>query len=144
MVVAVAAALDALEIVALRSLNVAEAGAAAHDIEDDAGQLRAGAVGYAFLLEADAGAGRRGNGAGAGAGCAIDHVYCRDLAFGLEEAASDLGHTCGHVLRYLCLRGDRIAEEETGACANSGFRDCFATLHKSQCHFLFLLIPSLS
>ncbi len=37
-VVTVAAALDSLEVVALGSLNVAEAGAAAHYVQDNAGE----------------------------------------------------------------------------------------------------------
>ena len=131
MVVAVAAALDALEVVALGGLDVAEAGAAAHDVEDHAGQLGAGAVGDALLLEADAGAGRRGDDARAGAGGAIDHVDRRDLALGLEEASSDLGHTGGHVLGDLGLRGDGVAEEEARAGANGGLSDRFAALHES-------------
>ncbi len=55
-VVAVAAALNCLEVVALRCLNVAEAGAAAHYVQDNAGKHCACAVGDTFLLQGDAGA----------------------------------------------------------------------------------------
>ena len=144
MVVAVAAALDALEIVALGGLDAAQTGAAAHDVEDHAGQLSACDVGDALLLQADTGAGGRGDDAGAGTGSAVHHVDCRNLALRLEEAAAHLGHTGGHIFGNFCLRGDRIAEEETCAGADCGLRNRFATLHKSQCHFLFLLNPSLS
>lgn len=41
MVVAVSAALDALKIVALRGLDIAQTGAAAHNVENDAGKLGA-------------------------------------------------------------------------------------------------------
>ena len=130
-VVTVAAALGGLEIVTLGGLNAAEAGAAAHNVENYAGELCASAVGDTLLLEADAGAGGRSDDARAGGGCAVNHVYCRNFALGLEEAASNLGHTGGHVLRDFSLRGDRIAEEETRAGTNGGFSDRFATLHKS-------------
>ena len=132
MIVTVAAALDALEIVALRSLDVAQTGAAAHDVQDHAGQLGAGAVGNALLLQADAGAGGGGDDAGTGTGCAVHHVDGRNLALGLEEAASDLRHTGGHVLGNLGLRSDGIAEEEARAGTNGGLGDCFASLHQSQ------------
>ena len=139
MVVAVAAALGALEVVALGGLDVAETGAAAHDVEDHAGQLGAGAVGNALLLQADSGAGGRGDDARAGTGGAVHHIDRRDFALGLEEASSDLGHAGGHVLRDLGLRGDGVAEEETCAGANGGLGDRFGPLHKSQCHSHILL-----
>ena len=143
-IVTVAAALDALEVVALRGLDVAEAGAAAHDVQDHAGQLGAGAVADTFLLQGDAGAGGGGDGARAGTGSAINHVDGRDLALGLEEAASDLGHTGGHVLRNLRLRSDGIAEEIASAGADGGLSNRFAALHKLQCHNYCSSFTSLS
>ena len=134
MIVAVAAALDALEIVALRGLDVAQTGAAAHHVDDDGGNTGACAVGNALLLQGHAGAGRRSDDAGAGTGSAVHHVDGRHLALGLQEAAADLGHTGGHVLRDLRLGSDGVAEEETGACANGSLRNSFAALHKSQSH----------
>ena len=136
-VVAVAAALDALEVVALRGLDVAEAGAAAHDVQDNAGELCTRAVADAFLLQADAGAGGRGDDACAGAGSAVYHIDCRNFAFRLEEASSDFGHTGGHVLGDFSLRGNGIAEEKACAGTNGGLCDRFASLHQSQCHILF-------
>ena len=138
-VVAVAAALDALEIVALGGLDVAETGAAAHDVQDHARETGAGAVGNALLLQRNAGAGGGGDDARAGTGGAVHHVDRRDLALGLEEAASDLGHTGGHVFGDLSLRGDGVAEEETRAGADGGLSDRFGPLHKSQSHCHFLL-----
>ena len=58
-VVAVAAAFDHLDVVALFGRDVAETGTAAHDVGDDAGEFGSGQVAEAFLHEADAGAARR-------------------------------------------------------------------------------------
>ena len=130
-VVAVAAALGGLEIVALGGLDVAEAGTAAHDVQDHAGQLSAGDVGDALLLQGDAGAGRRGDNAHAGTGSAVHHVDGRHFALGLQEAAADFGHTGGHVFGDLSLRGNGVAEEETCAGANGSLGDRFGPLHES-------------
>lgn len=67
-------ALDALEIVALGGLDVAQTGAAAHDVDDHGGDAGACAVGDALLLQGHTGAGRRGDDAGAGTGSAVHHV----------------------------------------------------------------------
>ena len=136
-VVTVAAALDCLEVVALGSLNVAEAGATTHNIEDDTGKHCACAVGDTFLLQGDAGAGGRSDCTGTGTGCAVDHVDSCDFGLCLQEAAVYFGieHTSRHVLRDLSLRGDRIAEEVTGAGSDGGLCNSFATLHKSFGHF---------
>ncbi len=56
-VVTVAAALGGLEVVRLAGLDGAEAGAAAHHVHDDAGQLGAGYVADALLLQGDSGGG---------------------------------------------------------------------------------------
>ena len=136
MIVTVAAALDALEIVALGSLDVAQAGAAAHHVDDDSGNHGAGAVGDTFLLQGYAGAGGGGDDAGAGTGSAVHHVDGRHFALGLQEAAADLGHTSGHVFGDLRLRSDGVTEEKACAGTNSGFRNRFAALHKSQSHIL--------
>ena len=53
-VVAVAAAARGLEVVGLGRGDVAQAGAAAHHVDDDRGQLVGRQVGDALLLEADA------------------------------------------------------------------------------------------
>ena len=60
-VVAVAAALDDLEVVALLGSDVAEPGSAAHDVGDDAGQFGSGEIADAFLHQADAGTARCGH-----------------------------------------------------------------------------------
>ena len=61
-----ASAFDHGEIVALLGCDVAEARAAADDIDDDAGELGAGTVGNTFLHEAETGAGGCGHDALAG------------------------------------------------------------------------------
>ena len=144
MVVTVAAALDSLEVVALGSLNVAEAGAAAHYVQDNAGKHCTCAVGDTFLLQGYTGAGGGSDRTGAGAGCAVDHVDRRDFGLCLQEAAVYVGikHTSGHVFRNLSLRGDGIAEEITSASSDGCLCNSFATLHKSFCHYNFLLNPS--
>ena len=131
MIVAVAAALDALKVVALGGLDIAQTGAAAHDVQNDAGYLSAGAVGDALLLQADAGRGGRGDDARAGTGSAVHHIDRRHFALGLQVAAADLGHTGGHILRNFCLRSNGVAKEETGAGSNGSLRDRFGPLHKS-------------
>ena len=140
MIVTVTAALDSLEVVALGSLDVAEAGAAAHDVDDQAGDLGACAVGDTFLLQGHTGAGRRSDDTGAGTGSAVYHVDSCNFALGLQEATADLGHTSSHVFRNLRLGSDGVTEEKACAGANSGFRDSFATLHKSQSHVVSSLV----
>ena len=139
-VIAVAAALGGLEVVALGGLDIAEAGAAAHHVDDNAGDLRGSAGGNAFLLQGDSGGGRGGHGSGAGAARAVDHVDGRQLRFGLQEAAAYLGHPAGHVLGNIVLRGDGIAEEKAAARLDCGFGNGLATLHQFLSHTRFLLI----
>ena len=138
-IVAVTAALGGLEIIALRGLNGAQTGAAAHHVADNAGQLGACDVAYALLLKADA----RGGGAGhypcARARGAVYHIDSGDLALCLQEAPADLGHTSSHVLGNVVLRSDGIAEEETAAGLDGGFCDSLAALHQFLCHALTLL-----
>ena len=65
-VVAVASAFHHLVIIALFRCDIAEAGSAARDVGDDAGQLGARHVADAFLHQADAGAARGRHAANAG------------------------------------------------------------------------------
>ncbi len=76
--------------VALGGLDVAQTGAAAHDVDDHGGDAGACAVGDALLLQGHAGAGRRGDDAGAGTGSAVHHVDRRHFALGLQEAAAEI------------------------------------------------------
>src|SRR5690606_33018839 len=63
-----------LEVVALGREDIAEAGPAAHDVHDHAGDVRAGDVRKPLLHQADAGAGRRGHHTNTGARSAVNHV----------------------------------------------------------------------
>ena len=60
-IVAVASALHHGEVVALLGSDVAQARAAAHHVDDHAGQFRAGEVRDAFLHQAEAGSGGCGH-----------------------------------------------------------------------------------
>ena len=111
-----------LPVVGLGGLDAAKARAAALHVDDDAGQVGAGHIRDALALERDARRRRRRHHASAGRRCAVDHVDGRDLAFGLQIRAADLGHALGHVGGKLGLRRDGIAEEETAACADGRLR----------------------
>ena len=90
--VAVTAALDGLEVVALRGTDIAQARAAA------------------FLHQRDAAAGRRSHGRDAAGAGAQQHVDGGHFAFGLHELAAAFGQPEGHGLGDLVLRRDGIAE----------------------------------
>ena len=130
MVVAVAAALGGLEVIALRSLDAAEARASAHDVENHGRKPCTGHVGNTLLLEGNTGAGGRGDDAFTGCGGAVHHVDGCNFTLCLQEASSYFGQTGGHIFRDLGLRGDRITEEETCACTDGSFRNGFAAFHK--------------
>ena len=100
-----------LEVVSLFGSDVSEPRPAAHDVDDDAGELGAGQVGDAFLHQAYSRARGRGQHANTGRGCAVCHLDGGDLAFRLEEDSSDLRHHIGCSLGDLAGRSNRIAEE---------------------------------
>ena len=129
LIVAVAAALDRLEIVALGRLDPAQSRAGAHDIDDYAGHVAGRNVGDSLLLEADSGAGGAGHGAASGSGGAVHHIDSGHLALRLDEHAAHLGLTLAHVLGNFVLGRDRIAEEPAAARANGGFRNGLVALH---------------
>ena len=143
-VVAVSAAAGGLEVVGLRRLDGAKAGAAAHHVDHNKRELRAHRVGDALLLERDSRAGGRGHHARARAGRAVDHVDGADLGLGLQEAAAHLGHALGHVFGDLVLGRDGIAEEEAASGEDGGFRNGLVALHKYLCHVgiaLLIFLP---
>ena len=88
-IVAVSAAACGLEIVRLRRLNGAEARAAAHHVDDHAGQFASGDVADAFLHKGNTGGRGAGGDAGAGAGRAVEHVNSCNFRFGLKESSAD-------------------------------------------------------
>ena len=128
------------EVIGLRRLDAAEARAAALDVDDQRGQIRARQIRDALALERDAGAGRGGHGELAGGRDAVDHVDGRDLTFRLEEHAADLRHALGHIGRDLRLRGNGVAEVMAAAAADGGFCDGLVALHQ----YFFLHSPLLS
>ena len=130
MVVSVAAAFGGLEVISLRSLDAAEARAAAHHVENNSGKPCTGHIGNALLLEGNAGAGGGGDNALTGCSSAVYHVDGCNFALCLQETSSDFRQTCGHIFRDLSLRSDRITEEETCAGTDGSFRNSFAALHK--------------
>ena len=138
MVVSVSASLGGLEIVGLAGLDGAQTGSATHHVDDEAGQLGAGDVGDAFLLEADAGAGRGGHDHLSAAGSSIYHIDGRHFTFRLQD------HHAGGFPRLLLgqrfqnfrLRGDRVAEVTVRANPDGGVGDGLVSLHKNDffCH----------
>ena len=109
-VVAVTAAARGLEVVRLGPGDAPHTGAAAHDVDDDGGQLVGHQVGDALLLEAHAGAARRRHGARSGRRGAEHHVDGGDLALRLDEHAADARQAPGHVLGDLVLGRDGVPE----------------------------------
>ena len=133
-VVAVSAAAGGLIVVALGRLNGAQAGAAAHHVDDDAGQLGAHDIADALLLEGNAGAGGGGHAARTRARRAVHHVDGCDLAFRLEEAAAlDFRQPLGHIFGNLVLGRNGVAEEEPASGLDGGLSDGLIALHE---HFL--------
>ena len=128
--IAVAAALDGLEIIRLGGLDPAQARAAALDIDDQRREVARRDIGQALALQRDAGAGAGGHGPLPSCRRAQDHIDRRQLALCLQEHAADLRHTLCHIGRDLCLRGDGIAEIMTAAGADGRFRNGFVALHQ--------------
>jgi len=95
--------------------DVAQARAAAHDVDEYPWHLGADHVGDPLQHQAEAGRRGEGHGAQAGAAAAVDVVDRRDLRNGLEEDAMELGQELGHQLRALGGRRDRIAVDVPAA-----------------------------
>ena len=108
--------------------------AAAHAVDDDAGQLGAGDVGDALLLEADARGGGGGHGPHTGAGGAVHHVDGGYLRLGLDEHAAGLGQVGGHILRHFALGGDGIAEETVTSGTDGSLGNGFVAFPKFFFH----------
>ncbi len=101
--------------VGLLGTDVAEAGAAAHDVEEDAGDLGADHVGDPFEHQAEPGRRGEGHAAHAGSATAVHHVDRRHLAHRLDEHTIQLRQELGQQLGAFRRRCDRIAEEVTAA-----------------------------
>ena len=129
-----AGGLGGLEIVLLRRLYGAEAGAAALHVYYHRGQLRRGEIGYALAFERYTGAGGAGHRPDAGAGGAVDHVYGGHFALALDEHAADFRQAPGEILRQLGLGRDGIAGEKAHARADGGLADGLVALHEYLGH----------
>ena len=133
-VVAVAAALDGLEIIALGRQDLAVGGAGAHDLHDDGGQIRRGHVAHGLLAQAEARTGGGGHGPVARGGGARHHVEGGHLSLRLDEGDAllrPLPHGPGVVLGDLAGGGDGVAEEELAAGTDGGLRHGLVALHEN-------------
>ena len=138
-VVAVAAALDGLEIIRLAGLDGSESRAAAHAVEHNAREFGSGDVGHAFLHEGDTRAGRRRHDALAGACAAVDHVDGSQLALCLKHhhAGGLPGLLGGKGFEDFALRGDRVSEISVAAAADGSEGDGLVAFDKTYfflCH----------
>lgn len=110
-VTAVSAAFDDLIVVGLLRPDVAEPGAAAHDVHHERGQFAAGEIADPLLLQADSEPRTRGHRAAAVRGGAHDHVDRGDLTLRLQERAPELRETARRGVGDFAGRRDRVAEE---------------------------------
>ena len=117
-------------------LNAAEARAAALDVDDQRGQIRARQIRDALALERDTGAGGRGHRPLARRGHAVNHVDGRDLALGLQKRPADLRHFLRHIGRDLGLRRDGIAQIVAAPGEDRGLRDGLVALLPALLTFL--------
>ena len=128
-IVAVGAAAGDLVIVGLTRLDGTDAGAAAHNIDDDHRQLYGAEQTDGLLHQRDTG--RRGGDqhTTAGSGCAVGHVDGAQLRLSLDEGAAVLLQLSGHILGNLALRGDGVTEIVSAAGVDSSGSEGFVTLH---------------
>ena len=111
-------------------------GAAAHDVDDHAGNFGTRRVADVFLLEGKSRTAGRGHRLDAAHGGADHGRHRGDLVFHLHKNAADLRQPAGQTFRDLRRRGNRIAGEEaaaggdrterTGAVARNQLRGAFA------------------
>ena len=129
-VVAVAVALDGLEVVGLARPDAAEARTAAHDVDEDDRDLGGGHVAHRLGHQADPRRGRADEDARARRGRAERHVDRPELRLRLDEGAALLGHAAGHPLEELGLGRDRVAEVGVAAGLDRGLGDRLVALHQ--------------
>ena len=129
-VVAVAVALGRLEVVGLAGRDRPEPRAAAHHVDQDAREARAGEVAHRLGHQADARARARDQHPRAGRRGAQRHVDRRELALGLDEHPALLGHPAGHPLEQLGLGRDRVAEVGVAAGRDRRLGDRLVALHQ--------------
>ena len=135
MVAAVAATLDRLEVIGLRGVDAAQAGAGTGDVDNQPRQFAPGHIGDPLLLQGDAGAGGGGHGPHPAGARAEQHVDRGDFALGLDERAAERGQFARHIFRDIALRGDRIAEVVAAAGGDRPHRDRFISLDEQVLFF---------
>ena len=124
-----ATAVSCLEVIRLRGLNAAKAGAAALDINHQCRHIRTGNIAQTFSLQGNSGAGGGSHDTHTGSGSTVDHIDGCDFTFCLQEHAADLGHLLCHIGGNFCLGGDGVAEVMAAAGTNGGFCNGFVALH---------------
>ena len=137
MVVAVAAALDGLEIIALRRLDRTQSRTAALAVDDQTRELGAGQITEPLGHQRNAGTRRRGHDPLAGSGASVDHVDRRHLRLGLQHdhAGRLPGLELHEGLHHFRLRRNGVAEITVATVADRSMGDHFVALH--QFNFLF-------
>ena len=110
-VAAVPSSFAGLIVVRLLRPDVAKARSRPADIDNDAGQLCSGDVGYALLLQAHAGTRGSCKHSMTCGCCPVDHIDCRLFRFRLNELASQPWEISGGFVQYLTGRGDGIAKK---------------------------------
>ena len=139
LVIAVAAALDGLEVIALRRLNGTQTGPAALAIDDQARQLGACQITDTLGHQRNTGAGRRCHDALTGRSTAVDHIDGRNLGLGLQDDhAGGLPRLQLHQsLHHLGLRRNGVTEITVAAVTDGGMGNHLVALHQLHlflCH----------
>ena len=137
-IAAVSAALHHLVIIALLGRDVAQAGSAAHDVRDHAGQFRTGDIADALLHEADPRPAGCGHGADTGRRSPIQHVDCGHFALRLHEGAARRRHVERGGFGDFARRGDRVAVESPASGQNGALDDGFVALGNLFSHRILL------
>ena len=106
-------------------------GAAAHDVDNDAGDLRHGGVADVLLHEREAGPRGRRERLGAGQRGADDGGDGGDLVLHLDEVAAHRGQAAGEDLGDLGRGRDGVAGEEARAGGDGPLGDRLVALHQS-------------
>ena len=128
-VVSVAAASCQLPVISLSHEDVAESAADTLYVNDDRRKIASAQIRYALLLERESRTRSCGQRSHSACRSSHEHVYSGQFRFGLHTCSANLIHSPAEVLKYLCLRCDRIAAEESASGAEAGFSKGFISLH---------------
>jgi len=135
-VVAVTPSLHYLVVVTLLGADVAQTGAASHDVDDYTWKRGTGTVGQAFQLQADARAGTGRHHSEPASGGAVHHLYRSDFAFGLQKCPAYEREECRCGFGYFAGRCYRIAVVRMTSCHDCTVDRCVITFHQLACHQL--------